>query len=41
MLPQMNGYVKYFNENKCMNLLVHHKEKSASTVHVLCLINDL
>ena len=25
-LPQMNGYVKYFNDNKCMNLLVHDKE---------------
>ena len=22
----MNGYVKYFNDNKCMNLLVHDKE---------------
>ena len=25
-LPQMNGYVKYFNDNKCMNLLTHDKE---------------
>ena len=22
----MNGYVKYFNDNTCMNLLVHDKE---------------
>ena len=22
----MNGCVKYFNDNKCMNLLVHDKE---------------
>ena len=22
----MNGYVKYLNDDKCMNLLVHHKE---------------
>ena len=22
----MNGYVKYFDSNKCMNLLVHYKE---------------
>ena len=22
----MNGYVKYFNDNKCMKLLVYHKE---------------
>ena len=25
-VPQMNGYVKYFNGNKCMNLLVLDKE---------------
>ena len=25
-IPQMNGYVKYFNDNKCMNLLVHDDE---------------
>ena len=25
-LPQMNGYVKYFNDNKCMNLLIHDEE---------------
>ena len=25
-LPQMNGYVKYFNYRKGMNLLVHDKE---------------
>ena len=26
-LPQMNGYVKYFDSNnKCMNFLVHNKE---------------
>ena len=25
-LPQMNQYVKYFNDNKCMNLLVHDEE---------------
>ena len=26
-LPQMNGYVKYFdNNNKCINLLVRDKE---------------
>ena len=25
-LPQMNGYVKYFNYSKGMNLLVHDKE---------------
>ena len=25
-LSQMNGYVKYFNDNKCMNLLVHDRE---------------
>ena len=25
-IPQMNGYVKYFNHNKCMNLLVHDDE---------------
>ena len=25
-LPQMDEYVKYFNDNKCMNLLVHDKE---------------
>ena len=24
-LSQMNGYVKYFNDSKCMNLLVHNK----------------
>ena len=24
--PQLNGYVKYFNDNKCMNLLVHDAE---------------
>ena len=25
--PQMNGYIKYFdNNNKCINLLVHDKE---------------
>ena len=22
---QMNGYVKYFNDNKCMNLLIYDK----------------
>ena len=25
-LSQMDEYVKYFNDNKCMNLLVHDKE---------------
>ena len=25
-LPQMNGNIKYFNNNKCMNLLVHNEE---------------
>ena len=25
-IPQMNGYVKYFDDNKCMNLLFHNKE---------------
>ena len=25
-LAQMNRYVKYFNDNKCMNLLVHDEE---------------
>ena len=25
-IPQMNGYVKYFNDEKCMNLLVPDKE---------------
>ena len=25
-LPQMNGYVKYFSDSKCRNLLVHNKE---------------
>ena len=25
-IPQMNGYVKYFNDNKCMNLLSHDRE---------------
>ena len=26
-LPQINGYVKYFDSNnKCMNLLIHNKE---------------
>ena len=24
-LPQLNGYVKYFDSNKRMNLLVHDK----------------
>ena len=31
-LPQMNGYVKYFNDNKCMNLLVHDKKLSKNTM---------
>ena len=25
-LPEMNGYTKYFDNNKYMNLLVHDKE---------------
>ena len=25
-IPQMNRYVNYFNDNKCMNLLVHDDE---------------
>ena len=25
-LPQINGYVKHFNDNKCMNLLVSERE---------------
>ena len=25
-LPQVKGYVTYFKDNKCMNLLVHDKE---------------
>ena len=25
-LPQINGYAKYFDNNKCMNLLVHDEK---------------
>ena len=31
-LPQMNRYVKYFNHNKCMNLLVQDKKLSKNTM---------
>ena len=31
-LPQINGYVKYFNDNTCMNLLVYEKELLKNTM---------
>ena len=39
-LPQMNGYVKYFDSNnKCMNLLVHDEELLKKYSEILDKIN--
>ena len=37
----MNAFVKYFKDNKCMNLLVHHKEMLKKYNAILDKIIDL
>ena len=40
-LPRMNGYAKYFNDNKFINLLVHDKELRKKCNAICGKINNL
>ena len=40
-LTQVKGYIKYFKDNKCMNILVHDKELLKKYSEIWDEISDL